>query len=136
VTLFLGFVTLFKVSQELSHWEDLKQSRTDREKCIEFATNAEQEGKCTPEDLAPLGITNRPSPEELVDALVQEWGWSAGFLRLSQELATHFQRKPVVGVPTMTSQEVMRNYWVLPRPKTNPPKPSTAKPPSTSALGQ
>jgi ABC-type transport system involved in multi-copper enzyme maturation permease subunit len=141
VTLFLGFVTLDNARYELRHWEDLKQSRTDREKCIEFATKAEQEGKFTPEYLAPLGITNRPSPEELVDALVRHGGWSAGFLRLSQELATHFQRKPVVGVPTMTSREVMRNYWVLPRPKTNaptpnPPKPSTAKPPSTSALGQ
>ena len=141
VTLFLGFVTLGNVSDELRHWEDLERGRTDREKCIEFATKAEQEGKFTPEYLAPLGITNRPSPEELVDALVQEWGWSAGFLRLSQELATHFQRKPVVGVPTMTSQEVMRYYWVLPRPKTfaptpNPPKSSTTKPPSTSALGQ
>ena len=141
VTLFLGFVTLDNARYELRHWEDLKQSRTDREKCIEFATKAEQEGKFTPEYLAPLGITNRPSPEELVDALVRHGGWSAGFLRLSQELATHFQRKPVGGVPTMTSREVMRNYWVLPRPKTNaptpnPPKPSTAKPPSTSALGQ
>ena len=141
MTLFLGFVTLGNVSDELRHWEDLERGRTDREKCIEFATKAEQEGKFTPEYLAPLGITNRPSPEELVDALVQEWGWSAGFLRLSQELATHFQRKPVGGVPTMTSQEVMRYYWVLPRPKTfaptpNPPKSSTTKPPSTSALGQ
>ena len=141
VTLYLVFLTQLKLSDELRHWEDLERGRTDREKCIEFATKAEQEGKFTPEYLAPLGITNRPSPEELVDALVQEWGWSAGFLRLSQELATHFQRKPVVGVPTMTSQEVMRNYLVLPRPKTiaptpNPPKSSTTKPPSTSALGQ
>jgi ABC-type transport system involved in multi-copper enzyme maturation permease subunit len=136
VTLFLGFVTLDNASYELRHWEDLKQSRTDREKCIEFATKAEQEGKFVPEYLAPLGITNRPSPEELVDALVRDGGWRAGFLRLSQELATHFQRKPVVGVPTMTSWEVMNSYWVLPRPKTNPPNPSTAKPPSTSAPGQ
>jgi hypothetical protein len=136
VTLFLGFVTLDNASYELRHWEDLKQSRTDREKCIEFATKAEQEGKFVPEYLAPLGITNRPSPEELVDALVRDGGWRAGFLRLSQELATHFQRKPVVGVPTMTSREVMNSYWVLPRPKTNPPNPSTAKPPSTSAPGQ
>jgi hypothetical protein len=141
VTLYLVLVTLDNARNELRHWRDLKQSRTDREKCIEFATKAEQEGKFVPQYLAPLGITNRPSPEELVDALVQDGGWRAGFLLLSQELATHFQRKPVVGVPTMTSREVMNSYCVLPRPKTNaptpnPPKPSTAKPPSTSALGQ
>ena len=136
VTLYLVLVTLDNASNELRHWRDLKQSRTDREKCIEFATKAEQEGKFTPEYLAPLGMTNRPSPEELVGALVQEWRWNAGFLRLSQELATHFQRKPVVGLPTMTSWEVMNSYRVLPRPKTNPPNPSTAKPPSTSAPGQ
>jgi hypothetical protein len=64
-----------------------------REELIQFATKAEQEGKFTPEYLSPLGITNRPSPKELVDFLIRQRGF--GWLR--QDFNRHFQRKPTIG---------------------------------------
>ena len=89
----LGCLLFFGLSQTRAEFDYLSSFRMRREGFIQFATQAEKEGKFTPEYLSPLGITNRPSPEELVDDLIRQ----RGFRWLSQDFVKHFQRKPVVG---------------------------------------
>ena len=128
--------------------------KASREELIQFATKAEQEGKFTPEYLSPLGITNRPSPEELVDFLIRrrKSGW------LLQDFNKHFQGKPSINLesirrygrltspgPTtpstnaaspesastapmpMMSQELMKRYGIMPRTTTNRATPMPPK---------
>ena len=89
----LGCLLFFGLSQTRAEYDYLSSFRMRREGFIQFATQAEQRGKFTPEYLSPLGITNRPSPKELVDELIRQ----RGFRWLSQDFVKHFQRKPVVG---------------------------------------
>jgi hypothetical protein len=89
----LGCLLFFGLSQTRAEFDYLSSFRMRREGFIQFATQAEQQGKFTPEYLSPLGITNRPSPKELVDELIRQ----RGFRWLSQDFVKHFQRKPVVG---------------------------------------
>jgi hypothetical protein len=89
----LGCLLFFGLSQTRAEFDYLSSFRMRREGFIQFATQAEQQGKFTSEYLSPLGITNRPSPKELVDELIRQ----RGFRWLSQDFVKHFQRKPVVG---------------------------------------
>jgi hypothetical protein len=89
----LGCLLFFGLIQTRAEFDYLSSFRMRREGFIQFATQAEKEGKFTPEYLSPLGITNRPSPEAMVDALIRQ----QGFRWLSQDFVKHFQRKPVVG---------------------------------------
>jgi predicted membrane protein len=128
--------------------------KASREELIQFATQAEQEGKMTPEYLSQFGITNRPSPEELVDFLIRrrKSGW------LLQDFNKHFQGKPSINLesirrygrltspgPTtpstnaaspesastapmpMMSQALMKRYGLMPRTTTNSATPTTPK---------
>ena len=128
--------------------------KASREELIQFATQAEQEGKMTPEYLSQFGITNRPSPEELVDFLIRrrKSGW------LLQDFNKHFQGKPSIDLesirrygrltspgPTtpstnaaspesastapmpMMSQELMKRYGIMPRTTTNRATPMPPK---------
>jgi hypothetical protein len=89
----LGCLLHFDLSQKRAEFDYLSSFRMRREGFIQFATQAEKEGKFTPEYLSPLGITNRPSPEGLVDTLIRQ----RGFRWLSHDFVKHFQRRPVVG---------------------------------------
>jgi hypothetical protein len=89
----LGCLLYFGLSQKRAEFDYLSSFPMRREGFIQFATQAEKEGKFTPEYLSPLRITNRPSPEELVDELIRQ----RGFRWLSHDFVKHFQRKPVVG---------------------------------------
>jgi hypothetical protein len=89
----LGCLLYFDLSQKRAEFDYLSSFRMRREGFIQFATQAEKEGKFTPEYLSPLGITNRPSPEGLVDTLIRQ----RGFRWLSHDFVKHFQRRPVVG---------------------------------------
>ena len=128
--------------------------KASREELIQFATQAEQEGKMTPEYLSQFGITNRPSPEELVDFLIRrrKSGW------LLQDFNKHFQGKPSINLESirrygrqtspvsttpstnaaspesaapvpmpMMSQELMKRYGIMPRTTTNRATPMPPK---------
>jgi ABC-type transport system involved in multi-copper enzyme maturation permease subunit len=122
------------LSQKRAEFDYLSSFRMHREHYIEFATQAEQEGKFTPEYLSPLGITNRPSPEVLVDALIRQ----RGFQWLLQDFVKHFHRKTVVGAHPRFHIEpaLARRYGlqtrptspVFPTPSTNAASPESASP--------
>jgi hypothetical protein len=130
----LGCLLYFGLSQKRAEFDYLSSFRMRREWFIQFATQAEKEGKFTPEYLSPLGITNRPSPEELVDELIRQ----RGFRWLSHDFVKHFQRKPVVGSNPrfLMDPELARRYGlqtrptspVSPTPSTNPASPESAAP--------
>jgi len=120
----LGCLLYFGLSQKRAEFDYLSSFRMRREGFIQFATQAEKEGKFTPEYLSPLGITNRPSPEELVDALIRQ----QGFRWLSHDFVKHFQRRPVVGANPrfLMDPELARRYGLQTRPTSpGPPTPST-----------
>jgi len=120
----LGCLLYFGLSQKRAEFDYLSSFRMRREGFIQFATQAEKEGKFTPEYLSPLGITNRPSPEELVDALIRQ----RGFRWLSHDFVKHFQRRPVVGANPrfLMDPELARRYGLQTRPTSlGPPTPST-----------
>jgi len=98
--------------------------KASREELIQFATKAEQEGKFTPEYLSPLGITNRPSPEELVDFLIRrrKSGW------LLQDFNKHFQGKPSINL------ESIRRYGRLTSPVSTTPSTNAASPESAAPV--
>jgi hypothetical protein len=108
-----------------------------REDVIQLATQAKQEGKFTPEYLSPLGITNRPSPEALVDALIRQ----RGFGWLLQDFNKHFQGKPSIGADPrrLMDPELARRYGLQTGP-TSPvsttPSTNAASPESASAVPQ
>jgi hypothetical protein len=130
----LGCLLYFGLSQKRAEFDYLSSFRMRREGFIQFATQAEKEGKFTPEYLSPLGITNRPSPEELVDALIRQ----RGFRWLSHDFVKHFQRRPVVGANPrfLMDPELARRYGLQTRPtspvsttpSTNPASPESAAP--------
>ncbi|MEN9778685.1 MAG: hypothetical protein RJB04_2440, partial [Verrucomicrobiota bacterium] len=120
----LGCLLYVGLSQKRAEFDYLSSFRMRREGFIQFATQAEKEGKFTPEYLSPLGITNRPSPEELVDALIRQ----QGFRWLSHDFVKHFQRRPVVGANPrfLMEPELARRYGLQTRPTSlGPPTPST-----------
>jgi len=104
--------------------------KASREELIQFATKAEQEGKFTPEYLSPLGITNRPSPEELVDFLIRrrKSGW------LLQDFNKHFQGKPSIRTDpqVLSDLELIRRYGRLTSPGPTTPSTNAASPESAS----
>jgi hypothetical protein len=122
----LGCLLYFGLSQKRAEFDYLSSFRMRREGFIQFATQAEKEGKFTPEYLSPLRITNRPSPEELVDELIRQ----RGFRWLFQDFVKHFQRKPVVDVNPRLLMDpgLARRYGLQTRP-TSPVSPT----PSTNA---
>ena len=129
----LGCVLYVGLSQKRAEFDYLSSFRMRREGFIQFATQAEQQGKFTPEYFSPLGITNRPSPEALVDALIRQ----RGFRWLSQDFVKYFQRKPVVGpYPRLLMDPALaRRYGLQPQPTSlASPTPSTnsASPDSSS----
>jgi len=104
--------------------------KASREELIQFATKAEQEGKFTPEYLSPLGITNRPSPEELVDFLIRrrKSGW------LLQDFNKHFQGKPSIRADpqVLSDLERIRRYGRLTSPVSTTPSTNAASPESAA----
>jgi hypothetical protein len=122
----LGCLLYFGLSQKRTEFDYLSSFRMRREGFIQFATQAEKEGKFTPEYLSPLRITNRPSPEELVDELIRQ----RGFRWLFQDFVKHFQRKPVVDANPRLLMDpgLARRYGLQTRPTS--PGPTT---PSTNA---
>ena len=119
--LLLGGLLYVGLSQKRAEFDYLSSFRMHREGFIQFATQAEKEGKFTPEYLSPLGITNRPSPEALADALIRQ----QGFRWLSQNFIEHFQRKPVVGSNPRLLMDpgLARRYGLQTRPTS--PEPTT-----------
>ena len=124
--LWMACLLLVGLGRMVGYYDQLSSLENMRGDIIPLATQAEQEGKFTPEYLSPLGITNRPSPEALVDALIRQ----QGFRWLSQNFIEHFQRKPVVGSnPRFLMDPVLaRRYGLQTRPTS--PEPTT---PSTNA---
>jgi hypothetical protein len=106
--------------------------KASREELIQFATKAEQEGKFTPEYLSPLGITNRPSPEELVDFLIRrrKSGW------LLQDFNKHFQGKPSIRADpqVLSDLERIRRYGRLTSPGPTTPSTNAASPESAAPV--
>lgn len=128
----LGGLLYVGLSQKRAEFDYLSSFRMHREGFIQFATQAEKEGKFTPEYLSPLGITNRPSPEALVDALIRQ----QGFRWLSHDFVKHFQRKPVVGAHPgfLMDPALARRYGLPTEPTTmTPPVPTTSSTNATSA---
>jgi hypothetical protein len=121
--LLLGGLLLIGLSRERAYYDQLSSFKSRREAFIEFATKAEREGKFTPEYLSPLGITNRPAPEALVDTLIRQ----QGFRWLSQDFVKHFQRKPVVGSHPrfLMDPGLARRYGLQTQPTTLTPPGST-----------
>jgi hypothetical protein len=76
----------------------------------------------TPEYLSQFGITNRPSPEELVDFLIRrrKSGW------LLQDFNKHFQGKPSIDL------ESIRRYGRLTSPGPTTPSTNAASPESAA----
>lgn len=113
----LGCLLYFGLSQKRAEFDYLSSFRMRREGFIQFATQAEKEGKFTPEYLSPLGITNRPSPEELVDELIRQ----RGFRLLSHDFVKHFQRRPVVDAnPRFLMDPVLARRYGLQTQQTSP----------------
>ncbi len=124
LALLFGGLLLIGLTRQRSTFDRLALLRMQREVFIQFATQAEKEGKLTPEYLSPLGITNRPSPEGLVDALIRQ----QGFRWLTENFVKHFQRKPVVDAHPrfLMDPALARRYGLQTRPTTlTPPVPTT-----------
>jgi len=121
--LLLGGLLLIGLSRERAYYDQLSSFKSRREAFIKFASKAEQEGKFTPEYLSPLGITNRPAPEAMVDALIRQ----QGFRWLAQDFVKHFQRKPVVGSHPrfLMDPGLARRYGLQTQPTTLTPPGST-----------
>jgi len=132
--LLLGGLLYVGLGQKRAEFDILSSYRLRRDGFIQFATQAEKEGKFTPEYLRPLGITNRPSPEALVDALIRQ----RGFAWLSANFVKHFQRKPVIGSnpgflmdPALARRyrlQALSNSPVPTTPSTNAASPESATP--------
>ena len=119
--LWMACLLLVGLGRMVGYYDQLSSLENMRGDIIQLATQAEQEGKFTPEYLSPLGITNRPSPEALVDALIRQ----QGFRWLSQNFIEHFQRKPVVGSNPRLLMDpgLARRYGLQTRPTS--PEPTT-----------
>ncbi|MEY4326968.1 MAG: hypothetical protein RIS24_3139 [Verrucomicrobiota bacterium] len=138
----LGCLLYVGLSQKRAEFDYLSSFRMRREGFIQFATQSEKKGKFTPEYLSPLGITNRPSPEELVDALIRQ----RGFRWLSHDFVKHFQRRPVVGANPrfLMDPGLARRYGLQTRPTspgpttqaTNAASPESASPAPMPMMSQ
>ncbi len=122
----LGGLLLVGLGRMRSTFDQLLSFRSMREGIVQLATKAEQEGRLTPEYLSQFGITNRKSPEELVDDLIRR----QGFQWLSLDFAMYLQRERVVDTnPRLLMDPVLaRRYGLQTRPTS--PGPTT---PSTNA---
>jgi hypothetical protein len=126
----LGCLLYFGLSQKRAEFDYLSSFPMRREGFIQFATQAEKEGKFTPEYLSPLRITNRPSPEELVDELIRQ----RGFRWLFQDFVKHFQRKPVVGAnPRLLMDPGLARRYGL---QTQPTSPESTTPSTNAASSE
>jgi len=137
--LWMACLLLVGLGGMVGYYDQLSSLRYLRGDIIQLATQAEQEGKFTPEYLSPLGITNRPSPVALVDALIQQ----QGFRWLSQNFIEHFQRMPVVGSNPrfLMDPALARRYGLQTRPMTTTPPVTTtstnaASPESVPVMSQ
>jgi hypothetical protein len=111
--------------------------QSQRERLIRIATHAEQDGKFTPEYLSPLGITNQPSPQELVDTLIRQ----RGFRGLRTDLPVHFLRKPGDKLdPALLMDPALARRYGLQAISTSPvsttPSTNAASPDSTAPAPQ
>jgi hypothetical protein len=135
--LWMACLLLVGLGRMVGYYDQLSSLRYMREDVIQLATQAKQEGKFTPEYLSPLGITNRPSPEALVDALIRQ----RGFGWLLQDFNKHFQGKPSIGADPrrLMDPELARRYGLQTGP-TSPvsttPSTNAASPESASAVPQ
>ena len=121
----LGGLLLVGLGRMRSTFDQLLSFRSMREGIVQLATKAEQEGKLTPEYLRQFGITNRKSPEELVDDLIRR----QGFQWLSLDFAMYLQREPWWTNPRLLMDPgLARRYGLQTRPTS--PGPTT---PSTNA---
>ena len=121
----LGGLLLVGLGRMRSTFDQLLSFRSMREGIVQLATKAEQEGRLTPEYLSQFGITNRKSPEELVDDLIRR----QGFQWLSLDFAMYLQREPWWTNPRLLMDPVLaRRYGLQTRPTS--PGPTT---PSTNA---
>jgi hypothetical protein len=123
LTLLLGGLMLVGLSRERAYYDQLSMLKNQRERCIQYAAKAEREGNFTREYLLPLGITDRPSPEQLVDTILRQ----RGFRWMSQNLAQIFQREPLVGSHRrfLMDQEFIRSLLLKTEP-TSPVPPSSS----------
>jgi hypothetical protein len=132
LALLFGGLLLIGLTRQRSTFDQFALLRMQREGFIQFATQAEQQGRFTPEYLSPLGITNRPSPEALVDELIRQ----QGFRWLSHDFVKHFQRKPVVGAHPrfLMDPALARRYGLPTEPTTRtPPVPTMTSTNAASA---
>jgi hypothetical protein len=123
LTLLLGGLLLVGLSRERANYDQLSMLKNQRERFIQYAAKAEREGNFTREYLLPLGITDRPSPEQLVDTILRQ----RGFRWMSQNLAQIFQREPLVGSHRrfLMDQELVRSL-LLKTELTSPVPPSSS----------
>ena len=126
----LGGLLLVGLGRMRDYYDQLASLQYRRGVLIKFATQAEQEGKLTPEYLSHLGITNRPSPEELVDFLIRrrKSGW------LLQDFNKHFQGKPSIRADpqVLSDLERIRRYGRLTSPGPTTPSTNAASPESAA----
>ena len=122
----LGGLLLVSLGRMRNTFDQLLSFRSMREGIVQLATKAEQEGKLTPEYLSQFGITNRKSPEELVDDLIRR----QGFQWLSLDFAMYLQRERVVDTnPRLLMDPGLARRYGLQAQSTSP-EPTT---PSTNA---
>jgi hypothetical protein len=123
LTLLLGGLLLVGLSRERANYDQLSMLKNQRERFIQYAAKAEREGNFTREYLLPLGITDRPSPEQLVDTILRQ----RGFRWMSQNLAQMFQREPLAGSHRrfLMDQELVRSLLLKTEP-TSPVPPSSS----------
>jgi hypothetical protein len=129
----LGGLLLVGLGRMRSTFDQLLSFRSMREGIVQLATKAEQEGRLTPEYLSQFGITNRKSPEELVDDLIRR----QGFQWLSLDFAMYLQREPWWTNPRLLMDPgLARRYGLQTRPmspvsttpSTNATSPESAAP--------
>jgi len=129
----LGGLLLVGLGRMRSTFDQLLSFRSMREGIVQLATKAEQAGRLTPEYLSQFGITNRKSPEELVDDLIRR----QGFQWLSLDFAMYLQREPWWTNPRLLMDPgLARRYGLQTRPmspvsttpSTNATSPESAAP--------
>jgi hypothetical protein len=133
----LGGLLLVGLGRMRGTYDQLSFFQSQRERLIRIATHAEQDGKFTPEYLSPLGITNQPSPQELVDTLIRQ----RGFRGLRTDLPVHFLRKPGDKLdPALLMDPALARRYGLQAISTSPvsttPSTNAASPDSTAPAPQ
>jgi hypothetical protein len=126
----MACLLLVGLGRMVGYYDQLSSLRYMRDDIIQLATKTKQEGKFTPEYLSPLGITNRPSPEELVDVLIRQ----RGFRWLLQDFNKHFQGKPSIRADpqVLSDLERIRRYGRLTSPGPTTPSTNAASPESAA----